>query len=115
MLPTVQIKGIREGLLVTLGDGDWADVSENLFKEIDKQADFLSGAKLILDGRWKKAGVHTPEQFDPEPFMEEIGGVGLPWEEEIILGSEPILKMDLASSGCERSEPRLPLTEVVAR
>ena len=49
MLPTIQIKGIREGLLVTVGDGDWVDVSEKLYNEIDKQADFLSGAKLILD------------------------------------------------------------------
>ena len=49
MLPTVQIKGIREGLLVTLGDGDWVDISEKLYSEIDKQADFFSGANLILD------------------------------------------------------------------
>lgn len=49
MPPTVQIKGIREGLLVTLGEGEWDDISEDLNKELDQQADFLSGAKLILD------------------------------------------------------------------
>lgn len=49
MLSTVQIKGIREGLLVTLGEGEWDDISEDLYKELDQQADFLSGAKIILD------------------------------------------------------------------
>jgi septum site-determining protein MinC len=45
----VQIKGIREGLLVTLGEGEWPIIQEALLEEMDKQADFLRGAKLILD------------------------------------------------------------------
>jgi septum site-determining protein MinC len=49
MRPKVQIKGIREGLLVTLGDGDWPDIQQSLFKKIDGQGDFLRGAKMILD------------------------------------------------------------------
>jgi septum site-determining protein MinC len=49
MFPEVQIKGIREGLLVSLGDGQWDEVQQALIQEIDKQADFLQGAKLILD------------------------------------------------------------------
>lgn len=49
MPPEVQIKGIREGLLVSLGDGDWPDLEQTLFQEIDKKGDFLKGAQLILD------------------------------------------------------------------
>lgn len=45
----VQIKGIREGLLVTLGEGDWPEINHALMEEIENQADFLAGAKLILD------------------------------------------------------------------
>lgn len=45
----VQIKGIREGLLVSLSDGKWEDVQQSLFEEVERQADFLQGAKLILD------------------------------------------------------------------
>lgn len=48
-LPKVEIKGIREGLLVSLGEGEWKEVELALIEEIDKQADFLHGAKLILD------------------------------------------------------------------
>lgn len=49
MQSQVQIKGIREGLLVTLGEGSWEEVEQSLIQEIDKQGDFLQGAKLILD------------------------------------------------------------------
>lgn len=49
MTSTVEIKGIREGLLVTLGEGPWSNVQDALMQEVDQQASFLEGAKLILD------------------------------------------------------------------
>jgi septum site-determining protein MinC len=49
MRPTIQIKGIREGLLVTLGEGHWPDVQAALLEEIARKADFFRGARLILD------------------------------------------------------------------
>jgi septum site-determining protein MinC len=49
MQPTVQIKGIREGLLVIVGDGDWDEVRGFLLGEMDRQAGFLKGARVALD------------------------------------------------------------------
>jgi septum site-determining protein MinC len=49
MSPEVQIKGIREGLLVSVGEGDWLEAEQALYAEIDRQGEFLKGAKLILD------------------------------------------------------------------
>ena len=49
MRPKVQIKGIREGLLVSLGEGDWPEIQQALLDNIDDQGDFLRGAKVILD------------------------------------------------------------------
>ena len=49
MLPKVQIKGIREGLLITLGEGDWEEVRQALLEHLDQQAEFLRGARLALD------------------------------------------------------------------
>ena len=49
MSATVQIKGIREGLLVTLGDGAWAELLETLFKQIENQTSFFHGARLAVD------------------------------------------------------------------
>jgi saccharopine dehydrogenase (NAD+, L-lysine forming) len=41
----------------------------------------MLGAKLMLTGVWKQPGVFCLEQLDPDPFMAEIGGYGLPWTE----------------------------------
>jgi len=49
MPPEVLIKGIREGLLISFGQGDWPDVEQALFEEIDHRVEFLKGAQLILD------------------------------------------------------------------
>ncbi len=49
MPPKIQIKGIREGLLVTLGDGHWDEVRQALLETIDQQVEFLRGARLVLD------------------------------------------------------------------
>lgn len=47
--PSVRIKGIREGLLITLGEGDWPDVRAAFLEHIEQQAEFLSGGRLIID------------------------------------------------------------------
>lgn len=41
----------------------------------------MLGAKLLLEGKWKRPGVWNVEQLDPDPFMAEIGKHGLPWVE----------------------------------
>ena len=45
----INIKGIREGLLITLGDGDWSEVNQSLLSHIDAQSEFLKGAKITLE------------------------------------------------------------------
>ena len=41
----------------------------------------MIGAKMFLDGKWTEKGVHTCEEFDPDPFMAELNKQGLPWQE----------------------------------
>ena len=38
----------------------------------------MIGAKLMLEGKWKAEGVFNMEEFDPDPFMEELMVQGLP-------------------------------------
>ncbi len=40
----------------------------------------MIGAKMLLTGQWKGAGVYNVEQFNPMPFMEELNVRGLPWQ-----------------------------------
>ncbi len=49
MQPRVDVKGIRDGVLITLGEGNWEDVEIALLEHLDNQANFLRGARLALD------------------------------------------------------------------
>ncbi len=40
----------------------------------------MIGAKLVLEGKWSGKGVFNMEEFDPDPFMEELNLRGLPWK-----------------------------------
>ena len=37
------------------------------------------GARMMLEGKWKGAGVFNMEQLDPVPFLESLALHGLPW------------------------------------
>ncbi|MBM9616534.1 saccharopine dehydrogenase family protein [Desulfobulbus rhabdoformis] len=39
----------------------------------------MIGAKMMLQGLWKEQGVWNMEEFDPDPFMEDLNRHGLPW------------------------------------
>lgn len=49
MRPKVQIKGIKDGLLITLGEGSWDELQKALLEHLDQQGEFLRGARLALD------------------------------------------------------------------
>lgn len=69
-------------------------VHEDCFAEVGSQAisyttgvPAMIGAKLLLEGKWKKPGVYNVEEFDPDPFMDALNKHGLPWKESF----EPVL------------------------
>jgi len=60
---------------------------EKCFAEVNSQAvsyttgvPAMIGAKLMLENKWHRDGVHNMEEFDPDPFMEELNTQGLPWQ-----------------------------------
>lgn len=42
----------------------------------------MIGAMMFMKGLWRKPGVYNVEEFDPDPFMEQLMIQGLPWEEQ---------------------------------
>jgi saccharopine dehydrogenase (NAD+, L-lysine forming) len=38
---------------------------------------------MVMNGTWKQPGVFNVEQLDPDPFMQLLGPMGLPWHEVI--------------------------------
>jgi saccharopine dehydrogenase (NAD+, L-lysine-forming) len=60
---------------------------EACYREVQSQAisyttgvPAMIGAKMMLTGKWRGAGVFNMEQFDPDPFMEALNMHGLPWD-----------------------------------
>ena len=41
----------------------------------------MIGAMMFMKGIWKRPGVWNVEDFDPDPFMEQLNTQGLPWHE----------------------------------
>jgi saccharopine dehydrogenase (NAD+, L-lysine-forming) len=60
---------------------------EACFAEVGSQAisyttgvPAMIGAKQMLAGDWRKSGVWNIEQHDPDAFMADLNGHGLPWQ-----------------------------------
>jgi saccharopine dehydrogenase (NAD+, L-lysine forming) len=60
---------------------------EACYREVQSQAisyttgvPAMIGAKMLLEGLWRKPGVWNMEQFDPDPFMADLNAYGLPWQ-----------------------------------
>lgn len=45
----IQIKGLRDGLLITIGNGEWSALESALLEQIHAQAAFFHGARVALD------------------------------------------------------------------
>jgi saccharopine dehydrogenase (NAD+, L-lysine-forming) len=43
----------------------------------------MIGAKMVLTGEWTGTGVFNVEEFNPDPFLKDLGENGLPWHELI--------------------------------
>ncbi len=79
-------KGIKDGKEKTIYIYQISD-HEKCYAEVLSQGvsyttgvPAMIGAKLMLEGTWKGKGVFNMEEFDPDPFMEELMVQGLPWK-----------------------------------
>ncbi|HKJ80041.1 MAG TPA: saccharopine dehydrogenase family protein [Prolixibacteraceae bacterium] len=89
-----RIKGVKDGKERTYYI--WNNASHQVaFEETGTQGvsyttgvPAMLGAKMALTKKWHGKGVYNVEQFDPDPFMEEIGKHGLPWNEKFDIDLE---------------------------
>ena len=61
---------------------------QECYREVESQAisyttgvPAMCGAMMLLTGKWNTKGVHTVEEFDPDPFLEALDKYGLPRKE----------------------------------
>ena len=59
---------------------------QECYKELGSQAisyttgvPAMIGAMMVVSGAWKKPGVYTTDEFDPDPYMDALTKWGLPW------------------------------------
>ncbi len=45
----MQIKGIKDGLLITLGEGEWTELEAALLAHVEEKAAFFQGARVAVD------------------------------------------------------------------
>ena len=79
-------KGIKDGVEKTVYIYQVSD-HEKCYAEVLSQGvsyttgvPAMIGAKLMLEGKWQGKGVFNMEEFDPDPFMDELNKQGLPWK-----------------------------------
>ncbi len=82
-----RIKGIKDGVEKTYYVYNNCS-HEAAYKETGTQGvsyttgvPAMIGAMMFMKGLWRKAGVYNVEEFNPDPFMEQLNIHGLPWVE----------------------------------
>ncbi len=82
----IVVRGTKDGVRKRIYIYQVSD-HEKCYKEVKSQAvsyttgvPAMIGAKLMLEGKWDAKGVYNMEEFDPDPFMEELNRQGLPWQ-----------------------------------
>jgi saccharopine dehydrogenase (NAD+, L-lysine-forming) len=86
-------KGIKDGKERTIYIYNVCDHQE-CYKELGSQAisyttgvPAMIGTALVVTGKWKKPGVFTTDEFDPDPYMDMLNEYGLPW----VVEENPVL------------------------
>ncbi|MGE4553604.1 MAG: saccharopine dehydrogenase family protein [Desulfovibrionaceae bacterium] len=79
------MKGVKDGQEKTISIYNICD-HQDAYREVGSQAisyttgvPAMIGAKMVATGVWKGPGVFNMEQFDPDPFMDDLNAYGLPW------------------------------------
>ena len=80
------IEGLKDGEFKRVFIYNVCDHAKT-FQEVGAQAvsyttgvPAMIGAKLILENKWRQHGVWNMEQFDPDPFMDDLNTYGLLWQ-----------------------------------
>jgi saccharopine dehydrogenase-like NADP-dependent oxidoreductase len=55
-------------------------------------------ARLMHEGRWRGPGVRSPEELDPDPFLDRLAREGMPWHVRDDSAKAELLRVRLRSS-----------------
>lgn len=88
----VQIKGIREGLMVSFGEADWETLTTTLIGQIDEKPSFFQSARMALD-----VGSVVLRVAELAPLRDDLSERGIIlWA---VLGKSPITEQTAQNLG----------------
>ena len=101
---SVNVKGIHEGLLITLAEGNWEDAFPSLLQHLDSQPDFFFGAKAIL-----QLGTYELHAADLAQLRSALAdrGMGL----QTVISDSPTTNRAAQDLGIETSLPKREVRE----
>jgi septum site-determining protein MinC len=67
-----QIKGIRDGLLVSIAEGPWSELEAALLVHIDERSTFFNGAHLVMD-----VGTHALKVAELSEMRDRLSERGI--------------------------------------
>jgi len=84
-----QVKGIKDGKDKTYYIYNNC-LHQHAYKEVQAQGVSYTtgvpatvGAIMMLTKQWMRPGVYNVEEFNPDPFLEKVAELGLPWQEQV--------------------------------
>lgn len=92
MSPEIKIKGIRDGLLITVGDGDWTEAQTGLFNQLKERASFIQGARITLD-----VGNHILHAIEMGKLRDSLSEMGVILQ--TVLSNSPTTEITSQSLG----------------
>ena len=72
MTAKVNIKGIREGLLVSVDEGSWHEARAALLEKMAERASFIQGAKVTID-----VGMHQLHAAEMGKLRDQLSEMGI--------------------------------------
>ena len=75
------INQLREKIGVMFGNPETTTGGNALKFYASVRLDIRKATAVSYTHLWKKPGVWNVEEFDPDPFMEQVNKQGLPWHE----------------------------------
>jgi septum site-determining protein MinC len=105
----LEIKGIREGLLITLGQETWANERQSLLTHVREKGDFFRGARVALD-----VGSNPLHVVELSSLRDDLSEAGMNvWA---VISSSPLTEQTARSLGLatqlSRPRPEPPATRL---
>ncbi len=114
MVASISIKGVRDGLLITLPDGGWPEVQAGLLQTIDQQGAFFRGARVALQVGERELGAADLGALRDSLSDREVQLWAVLSDSEVTRAAAADFGLATALGGGPSADERAPSTDLAA-